>query len=261
MQYVQLGNTEYRVSRLGFGPMRLPMITIGAKEYVDVERAIPMLHRAFELGVNYVDGGFMYCNEESELTVGAAVASWPRGHEIVLTTKATKFAMERPGDLRRMLEHQLWRLRRVPLDFYLFHGIGWDNWHEIDAKTGWIADMARAKEEGLFKHCGFSYHDKDPKTMLQLIDTGLFDLVTCQYNYLDRSNEAGMAYAKQKGLGVVVMGPVGGGRLATIPKGLRDDPRFTNAAAAELALRFVMSNSNVHVAISGMSTIEMVEQN
>jgi len=261
MQYVQLGNTGYRVSRLGFGSMRLPTIDIGGKAYVDTDRAIAVLHRAFELGVNYVDSAFPYCESESEFVVGSALEQWPQGDEIIVTSKCARSYMANPGDLRRMLEHQLWKLHRDHLDFYLFHGIGWDNWHETDAKTAWIKDMLRAKEEGLVKHIGFSFHDK-PENMIRLIDEGIFDLVTCQYNYLDRVNEQAIGYARERGLGVVIMGPVGGGRLAVIPKGARGllaGLRTENAA--ELAIRFVLSHPGVHVALSGMSTIEMVEQN
>ena len=260
MQYVQLGNTGYRVSRLGFGSMRLPTIDIGDERYVDTDRAVAMLHRAFELGVNYVDSGFGYCSSESELVVGHALEQWPGGGEITVTTKCARGRMSNPGDLRRMLEHQLWRLRRDYLDFYLFHGIGWDNWHEADAKAGWIKDMLRAREEGLVKHIGFSFHDK-PENMIRLIDEGFFDLVTCQYNYLDRANEEVITYANEKGLGVVIMGPVGGGRLSVIPKGLRQVGDLGSVRAAELALRFVLSHPAVHVALSGMGSIEMVEQN
>ncbi len=266
MQYVDLGKTGYHVSRLGFGAMRLPMLHIGDKEYVDVERAVATLHRAFELGVNYVDLGFIYCSEESELVVAEALAQWPRRDEIVVTDKCTKMRMQQPGDLRRMLEHQLWKTRRRSFDFYCFHGVGWDNWHEIDARTGWIQDMARAKEEGLLKHCGFSFHDK-PEAMIRLVDEGIFDLVTCQYNYLDRANERSIAYASDKGLGVVIMGPVGGGRLAIVPRGLRElqdaqsAPSVAVGDAAELALRFVLAHPGVDVALSGMGSIEMVEQN
>ena len=77
MRYVELGNTGYRVSRLGFGSMRLPMVRVGDKEYVDAESATAVLHRAFELGVNYVDLGFIYCAEESEFVVGQALPNGP----------------------------------------------------------------------------------------------------------------------------------------------------------------------------------------
>jgi predicted aldo/keto reductase-like oxidoreductase len=260
MQYTQLGNTNHRVSRLGFGSMRLPMVNIGGKEYVDAEQSIAMFHRAFELGVNYVDTGFQYCNSESEFAVGDAISQWPRRDEIVVAAKCTKFGMQNPGDLRRMLEHQLWKQRRDYFDYYLFHGIGWDNWHEIDARTGWIEDMARAKAEGLVKHVGFSFHDK-PENMIRLIDEGMFELVTCQYNYLDRANEQAIAYAQSKNIPVVVMGPVGGGRLSVIPRNLREAGDLSATGAAELALRFVLSTPGVSVAISGMGSVEMVEQN
>jgi predicted aldo/keto reductase-like oxidoreductase len=260
MQYIKLGNTGYEVSRLGFGSMRLPMIEIGGHEYVDVDRAIAVIHRALELGVNYVDTGFMYCQQESELVVGTALEQWPKADELVVTAKCTKFRMKNPGDMRRMLDHQLWRQRREYFDFYLFHGVGWDNWLEIDEKTGWVKDMRQAKDEGLVKHVGFSFHDK-PENMIKLIDTGMMELVTCQYNYLDRSNQEGIHYAHEKGLGVVVMGPVGGGRLSIMPKRVRELEGMSGTVAAEIALRFVLAHPGVDVALSGMGSIEMVEQN
>ncbi|MCD6518976.1 MAG: aldo/keto reductase [Anaerolineae bacterium] len=264
MDYVQLGNTGYRVSRLGLGAMRLPMIEIGDTSYVDIERATEVIHRALELGINYIDTGFLYCNEEAELVVASALEQWPERDKVVVTAKCTKLRlgndMEQKGYLRRMLEHQLWKLRRDYFDFYLFHGIGWDNWHDIDRRTGWIKDMLQAKDEGLVKHIGFSFHDT-PENMIRLIDEGIFELVTCQYNYLDRANEEAIHYAHEKGLGVVIMGPVGGGRLSVFPKGIRDLKNLSASGAAELALRFVISHPGVHVALSGMSTVEMVEEN
>jgi hypothetical protein len=260
MQYTTLGKTGYRVSRLGFGAMRLPMTKIGGRDYVDAQKALEVLHRAFELGVTYVDTGFMYCADESEYVVGQAVQQWPRRDEIIVSAKATKFRLQDPGDMRRMLEHQLWKQRRDSFEIYCFHGVGWDNWHELDAKTGWIADMARAKEEGLVKHVGFSFHDK-PEQMARLVDTGLFDMLICQYNYLDRANEEAIRAASAKGLGVVVMGPVAGGRLAMVPKGVRELGTLSSSDAAELALRFVLATPGVNVALSGMGSVAMVEQN
>jgi predicted aldo/keto reductase-like oxidoreductase len=120
--------------------------------------------------------------------------------------------------------------------------------------------MRQAMDEGLVKRTGFSFHDK-PENMRRLIDTGMMELVTCQYNYLDRSNEDAIRYAHEKGLGVVVMGPVGGGRLSIMPKRLRQLDGLAASNAAELALRFVLAHPGVNVALSGMGSIEMVEQN
>jgi predicted aldo/keto reductase-like oxidoreductase len=258
MTYRTFGSTGLEISALGFGSMRLPLTNIGSEQYVDIDRAVEVIRHAFELGVNYIDSGLLYCSQQSEIAVGRALRGWRE--KVTVTTKATKNRMANRGDLRRMLDHQLQRMEIDYFDFYCFHGVGWENFHAIDEKTGWIADMTRAKDEGLVKRIGFSFHD-EPENMKKLIDLGCFEMVTCQYNYLDQRNADSMAYAHEKGLGVVVMGPVGGGRLAGLPGFLRDrdDTDVSNASA--LALRFVLSNPSVHVALSGMGSVEMVAQN
>ena len=260
MDHRTLGRTDYSVSRLGFGAMRLPEVSIGEERYVDLDRAVETLHAAFRAGINYVDTGLLYGNGQAEIAVGRALRTWPERDGIVATAKATKFRMSRPGDLRRMLEHQLQRLERSWVHFYLFHGIGWDNYHELDRKTGWIADMFRARDEGLCRHVGFSFHD-EPQRLKDLVDLGWAELVLCQYNYLDRRNEEAIAYAASKGVAVTVMGPVGGGRLSVLPKGVGELLQIDSPQAAELALHFVAANPHVDVVVSGMGSPEMVRQN
>jgi uncharacterized protein len=238
--------------------MRLPMCSIGGNSYVDYDRAVDVIRHAFEKGVNYIDSGFMYCSAESEIAVGKALKGWRE--KITVTTKATKQRMSDPGDLRRMLDHQLGKMDLGYFDFYCFHGVGFDNFHELDKKTGWISDMEKARAEGLIKHVAFSFHDKQ-ENMKKLIDLGMFEMVTCQYNYLDRSNEAGIAYAHEKGLAVVVMGPVGGGRLSVVPKFVSEKSSLDTSSAAGLAVRYVLSNPNVDMALSGMGSVEMVDDN
>jgi len=258
MEITELGKTGITAARLGFGAMRLPMVNIGGQDYVDINLATDVIRYGFEKGINYIDTGFLYCESESEIAVGRALKGWRE--DITVSTKATKFRMENPVDLRRMLEHQLAKLDIDYVDIYSFHGIGWENFHDIDKKTGWIKDMTKAQDEGLVKHIGFSFHD-EPENMIKLIDLGLFEMVTCQYNYFDQKNAESMAYAKEKGLGVVVMGPVGGGRLAVSPGFLSDTDGLDTSSAAGLAIRFVLSNPNVNVAISGMNSFQMVDEN
>ncbi|MDI6783286.1 MAG: aldo/keto reductase, partial [bacterium] len=112
----------------------------------------------------------------------------------------------------------------------------------------------------LIHHLSFSFHDK-PEALIKLVDTGAYESVTVQYNLLDRSNEKEIAYAHEKGLGVVVMGPVGGGRLAAPSEPLQNLIPSGFKSTAEAALRFVFANPNVDMAISGMNTLEMVEEN
>jgi predicted aldo/keto reductase-like oxidoreductase len=106
----------------------------------------------------------------------------------------------------------------------------------------------------------FSSHDK-PKNILKLIDTGEFEGILVQYNLLDRRNEDVIAYAHEKGLGVAIMGPVGGGALAGYPSEAVRSMIGGARSTPEIALRFVLSNPNVTLALSGMSSIAMVEEN
>jgi len=145
------------------------------------------------------------------------------------------------------------------IDFYHLHGLDEDRFRNVILKYDLLKEAQKAKEEGLIKHSSFSFHDK-PEVMKRIIDLGVFESVLCQYNLLDRSNEEAMAYARKKGLGVAVMGPIGGGRLAAsgilnkiLTSGVKSTP--------ELALRFVLANKNVSVALSGMGSMEMVEEN
>jgi predicted aldo/keto reductase-like oxidoreductase len=254
MHYRELGNTGYQISALGFGAMRLPM----HDGHVDQEQAIAAIHRGFELGINYIDTALGYNSEESEVVVGKALKGWR--DRVWLSTK-NPLSDRNADEWRACLEKQLSKLDVDYIDVYHCHGINWKVWEEHLSQPGKGIEAAlKAKEEGLFHHLAFSFHDQ-PENLKRLADTGVFESVTCQYNLLDRSNEEAMAYARERGLGVVVMGPVGGGRLAgpsqTI-QGLVSDPTRN---AAEVALRFVLANPNVSCAISGMNTVGMVEEN
>jgi predicted aldo/keto reductase-like oxidoreductase len=257
MQYRVLGKTGLRVSALGFGTMRFQM----DGDNVDEEVAIAALHRAMDLGVNYFDSAVGYCNSQSEAVLGKALVGRRQGLVI-----STKYPTWQPytctaEDCRRILEQSLSRLGLDSLDVYHMHSLDWSAAQRVLAPGGALDGARKAKEEGLVKHLAFSFHD-EAKRMIDIIDAADdFESVTCQYNLLDRSNEASIAYAHEKGLGVVIMGPVGGGRLGfpseqlmrMVPGGVKSTP--------EIALRFVLANPNVTVALSGMNSVAMVEEN
>ena len=256
MQYRQFGNTGVMVSALGFGGMRLPMTADG--QHVDEDKAIPVIQRAYELGVNYFDTAPYYCQKEGELVMGKAIKGWR--HKIYLSTK-NDVEDASGANWRRRLELSLRKLDVEYVDFYHMWGINWRQYEErIDVPDGALTAARQAKAEGLIRHISFSFHDT-PEALMRLIDSGNFESMTVQYNLLDRSNEVAIAHAKERGLGVVVMGPVGGGRLAgfspeinrLIPGGAKSTP--------ELALRFVLAHPGVCVALSGMSSVQMVEEN
>jgi len=257
MRYREFGNTGVKVSLLGFGAMRLPEEKVNGEYRVKEEESIEMIHWAFERGVNYIDTAYGYCHHQSEIVVGKALKGWR--DKVYLSTKMPTWLVEKTGDYRRFLEEQLKKLDVEYIDFYHFHGLNEERFKNVVLKYDLLKEAQKAKEEGLIKHISFSFHDR-PEVMKRLIDVGIFESVLCQYNLLDRTNEEAMAYAREKGLGVAVMGPVGGGRLAAsdvLKEALGGRVRST----PELALRFVFTNKNVCVALSGMENMNMVEEN
>jgi len=254
MQYRDFGKLGFKVSILGFGAMRLPM----KGDEVDDDLAIPMIHRAFELGVNYIDTAHGYCNGKSEITVGKALKGWR--DKVWVSTKNWK-SDQPAGPWREQLEEQLKKLDVDYIDVYHMHGINWEVFEEHISKPGKALEAAmKARDEGLVKHLAFSFHDT-PEALEKIINTGAYESVTLQYNLLDRANEKGIALAKEKGMGVVVMGPVAGGRLGAPSAEVQSLIPGGSKSTAEAALRFVFANQNISCAISGMNTMEMVEEN
>ncbi len=255
MDYRILGKTGLTVSRLGFGAMRLPMNGEGAKAVVDRERAIPMIRRALDLGVTYVDTARGYCNEDSQRAVGEALMG--RRDSIVLSTKNPCFGSDEKVWWTN-LENSLERLKTDYLDIYNYHGINWKIFtDDIEPRVSrW---MRKAHDQGLVRHICMTFHDT-PDALVKLIDTGMFESVTLQYNMIDRRLGDGIAHAHEQGLGVVVMGPVGGGRLGE-PSSVLASMVDGRARVPELALRFVLANPGVTVALSGMSEMRHVEEN
>ena len=259
MQYRPFGKTGINISTLGFGCMRLPEIQKedGSWE-VDQEKTNAMLRRAYDLGVNYFDTALYYCHSNSEIAIGQALK--PIRDKVYISTKCPMDLVKEPGDLRKVLETSLKKLDTDYVDFYHFWGINQKTFDEKIAPMNLIAEAYKLKEEGLLRHISFSFHDS-PEALKHIIDNGEgLESVLLQYNLLDRANEEMIQYAASKGLGVVVMGPVGGGRLAA-PTELAAKLGTEAVNTYELAFKFVLGNPGVCCALSGMQTIDMVEQN
>lgn len=258
MVYKKFGKTGIKMSALGFGAMRLPMRGSGDKKEINDDLAIPMMHRAFKLGVNYIDTAPYYCDKLSEAAVGRALKG--RRDKVYVSTK-NPIENNSPDDWRKRLENSLKNLDTDYIDFYHFWGINLKSFkHWESLSNGPLQAAERAKSEELIKHISFSYHD-DAKNLREIIDSGRFETLLIQYNLLDRSNEDNLAYAKEKGLGVVVMGPVGGGKLGAPSDLIRGLLKDKPASTAEMAMRFVLANPNVDIALSGMSNMAQVEEN
>jgi predicted aldo/keto reductase-like oxidoreductase len=258
MQYRTFGRSGRQVSILGFGAMRIPT---HEDRTADLEKSVPLLRRGLELGINYIDTAHVYCEGTSEVAVGQAVKGFDRSR-ITITTKVSAGDEEKSSAASwgQRLELSLKRLD-THIDFILFHGLRWDVFEKWVSQPNMALSVARkAQAEGLVKHIGFSSHDS-ADNIIRLIDTGEFEAVLMQYNYLDRHNEPAIAHAYERGLGVSIMGPVAGGRLA-LPGGVAiDSEGALEMKTPELALRYVWANPAVNVALSGMNSLEQIEEN
>ncbi|MDD3925672.1 MAG: aldo/keto reductase [bacterium] len=255
MRYTKLGRTGIKVSRLGFGTMRLPM----SGNDINRDEAVPMLRRAVEIGVNYFDTAVGYCNGQSEAVLGEALQGLR--DRVYISTKNPVWDHASPEIWRSTLDQSLSRMGIDYIDCYcVVHGMNWQIYTEKYDVPGGLGKAARrAYDEGLFKHFCISFHDT-PENLVKLIDTGEFEVITLQYNLLDRSNEDAISYARSRGVGIVVMGPVAGGRL------VHPSEKLMGAlpgvlSTPELAMRFVLSNPDVDLALSGMGSMQMLEEN
>ncbi|MCL2530645.1 MAG: aldo/keto reductase [Oscillospiraceae bacterium] len=246
MLYRDYGNTR-KISALGFGCMRLPMIEHNGSKIVDDEKAIPMLRRAVELGVNYFDTGEFYCEKQSEGAVGRALK--PMREDVMISTKLPMWGLNSTGEFRRQLERSLQDIDTDYIDYYHFWALDREKLDKI-FKYKLLAEAEKAKAEGLIRHISFSFHD-EPIVIKEIIDRcEIMETMLVQYNLVDRSCEEMIAYAASRGVGVCAMGPVGGGKLA-------GNGRITY----DTAMKFVLGNPNIACALAGMETMEMLEQN
>ena len=269
MLYRPFGRTGERVSVLGFGCMRLPVID-GCRDRIDVPQATEMRHYALDQGVNYVDTAWTYHGASfdapgnSEVFLGDALAGGYRDR-VLVATKLPPSQVETRGDMDAILAGQLERLRTDHIDCYLLHGLDADMWAKM-YELGALEFLDAAKTDGRIRYAGFSFHD-DLSVFTPIVDAYDWDFCMIQYNYMDtefQAGSAGLAYAAERGLGIAIMEPLKGGRLSTpVPAPIQalleenDEAR----SATEWALRFIWDDPRVNVVLSGMSTMEQVVEN
>ena len=263
MKYTNFGNTGKKISALGFGCMRLPEYEEDGKWFIDHEKAGEMLKRAYELGVNYFDTAPYYCNSNSEEAVGRGVKAFR--DKVMLSTKIPVDKLKTPLDYRKMLEASLKRMDTDYVDCYHFWGLNRGSYDNYVKKLDLLGEAQKLKEEGLIRHISFSFHD-EPDVIQYIIDSSVergipMESMLVQYNLLDRKNEEMLGYAASKGLGTVAMGPVAGGRLAAPTDLYTKVTGKKSMATYELAFKFVLGNPSLNCALSGMETVDMVEQN
>lgn len=270
MLYRKFGKTNEMVSILGFGCMRLPLLPGGNPTQIDEEKATEQIRYAIDKGVNYVDTAYPYHGKgmgyggQSEPFLAKALKDGYR-EKVKLATKLPSWLIKTREDMDKYLNEQLERLETDYIDFYLVHALNSPVWKNL--KEAGISDfLDQAIKDGRIKHAGFSFHEKQ-EYFNEIVDYYDWSFCQIQFNYLDEDFQAGLEglhYAAQRGLGITIMEPLRGGKLAV---GLPEDVQnaFNQAeikrTPAEWALRWVWNHPEVSVVLSGMNSMEQVVEN
>ncbi|ADZ09759.1 NADP-dependent oxidoreductase domain protein [Methanobacterium lacus] len=269
MIYRDFGKTNEKVSVLGFGCMRLPVVG-GDPSNIDEEKAIKMVRYSIDQGVNVIDTAYPYHGfgldqaGASEPFVAKVLRDGYR-EKVKLATKLPIWMLKTREDMDKYLNEQLKRLETDHIDFYMVHGINRNYWENIK-ELGFDEFLDDAISDGRIKYAGFSFHHRI-ELFKEVVDHYDWSFCLIQYNYLDENYQAGkegLEYAYNKNMGIAVMEPLRGGQLAhNMPQKVQElfDNYEVKRSPAEWALRWVWNHPEVSVVLSGMNTMEELEEN
>lgn len=257
-----MGSLGWEVSALGFGCMRLPPRRINRLR-AETDESVKIIRSGIDQGINYVDTAWPYHLGDSEKIVGAALKDGYR-ERVKLVTKFPTFMARATKDFDSYLETQLSKLQTDYLDIYLLHALDAGQFEKVK-RLGLIDKMEEAKEEGLINHIGFSFHDTLP-VFKEIIDHYDWDMAQIQYNYMDTGIQAtteGLKYAHSKGIAVVIMEPLKGGKLANPPSEALEIMKSSgiDRTPVDWALQYLWNMPEVATVLSGMGSQQMVDEN
>ena len=263
MNYRTNPKTGQKHSLLGFGAMRLPKPEGG--DGIDEAESIRIIRHAVDSGVNYIDTAYTYFEGGSEETVAKALKDG-YGDRVMVATKLPTMRLRKPEEHQVFLDTSLQRLHRDCIDFYMLHGMKERYWPTVQ-KFDSAGFLMKMKEQGKINNFGFSYHGETFELFQEIIDCAPWDFVQIQLNYMDADYQAGvkgLEYAASKGIAVIVMEPLRGGRLTENipPTVLRYYDDFdVRRTPADWSFRWVANLPGVTTILSGMSTMRQVEEN
>ncbi len=248
------------ISVLGYGCMRFSRKGGG----IDIDRAEKEVMEAIRSGVNYLDTAYIYPG--SEAAVGEILARNHCREEVFLATKLPQYLIKSQSAVEKYFQEQLARLQTDYIDYYLMHMLtdiaAWEKLKRLGI-TEWIAEK---KQAGAIRNLGFSFHG-NTEMFLKILEDYDWDFCQIQYNYMDEHTQAGRAgleAAAQKGIPVIIMEPLRGGKLvdmlpAAAKKIMEQYPQ--KRTPAEWAFRWLWDQPEVTCVLSGMNTVEMVREN
>ncbi len=248
-----------QISQLGYGCMRFTKKG-GA---VDLAKAEKEVLAGLEMGINYYDTAYVYPGIEEAL--GKIISKNNIREKMYIATKLPQYLMRTMEAIEKTFKEELERLQTNYIDYYLMHMFTdvseWEKLKGLGIEK-WIADK---KADGSIKNIGFSYHG-DTDMFIKILNSYDWDFCQIQYNYFDEHSQAGrrgLEAAYEKNVPVIIMEPLRGGKLVNIPdaakKFIKDKGR--DYSAAELGLRWLWDQPGVTCVLSGMNSMEMLEEN
>lgn len=264
MKYRKMGKLGIEVSAFGMGCMRFPMTKLeDGTEVVDESISTPVIRHAIDSGVNYVDTAYVYSGQKNEMMLAHALRDGYR-EKVYVATKLPTWACNTREDMDRLLGEQLANLETDHIDFYLVHALNKGSWEKI-RDLGIREFLDKAKAEGKIKYACFSFHD-GYDTFIDIIDSYDWDMCQIQMNYMDIDNQAtlkGMKYAGEKGIPVVIMEGLLGGKLAKAPDNVQAlyDAFPVKRSPVEWAFRWLCSQPEVATVLSGITNMEQCDDN
>jgi len=263
MLYRELGSTGEKISILGFGCMRLPVLN-GKYDAVDHDNSVALIRKAIDNGVNYLDTAYPYHNGQSEEVIAEALKGGYR-EKVFIGDKLPSWMIQKRGDMDHYLNEQLNRLQIDQIDFYLLHSIKEDYWSNLKSLDV-LEFLNDSIDDGRIKYTGFSFHG-ELELFFDVIDSYKWDMCQIQYNIVDENYQAGregIRYASNQGIGVVIMEPLRGGTLVkNVPPEVQEiwDEAPIKRSPVEWALKYVWDHEELDVVLSGMNTFEDLEEN
>lgn len=247
------------ISQLGYGCMRFTRKGSG----IDYEKAEKEVLLAIEKGVNYFDTAYIYPGNEECL--GWILEKNHCRDKVNIATKLPQYLLRSAAAIDKTFREEFSRLRTDYIDYYLMHMFtDYAEWERLQ-KLGIEQWIARQKEEGRIRYIGFSYHG-DTEMFLKILDAYDWDFCQIQYNYLDEHTQAGktgLQAAAKKGIPVIIMEPLRGGKLVNLPEQAKQvlASHGKGYTPAELGLRWLWNQPEVTCVLSGMNSEEMVNEN
>ncbi len=262
MKYRTMGKLGIRSSAFGLGCMRFNGAASG-DSIIDEQKAVALIRQAIDGGVSYLDTAYVYLDKTSEIILGKALQDGYR-EKVTIATKMPMEAVHNREEMEALLAEELRKLQTDHVDFYLMHGINREKW-EYFKSIGAPEFFDDMKKAGKIRFKCFSFHGPYDQFEYILNDWD-WDMVQIQYNFMDVNNQAGtrgLELAGSKGIPVVIMEGLLGGRLSKAPENVQAlyDAFPVKRSAVEWAFRWLCNHPEVSVVLSGCNEPEQIAEN